>query len=120
MGFVLVDELVQVAAGTVFEVVAGSFWFVGSEGLVRFEGVETDDVGVAVWENVLEYGSLDGFGEKHPSITYCFAGDELMCARTTSHEVDDAFAVEADLFDEFVAAAFGTGTISGVAFFGKV
>lgn len=116
MFFVLVHELVQVAAGAVFEVVAGPFGFVGSEGLVWFESVETDDVGVAVWENVLEYGRLDGFGEKRPSVPYCFAGDELMGARTTSHEVDDAFAVDADLFDEFVATAFGIGTVSGVVF----
>ena len=116
MVFVLVDELVQVAAGAVLEVVAGAVWLGGSEGLVWFEGVETDDVGVAVWEDVLEYGCLDGFGEERPSIPYCFAGDELTGAGSTSHEVDDAFAVDADLFDEFVAAALRAETISGAVF----
>ena len=55
MAFVSVHELVQVAAGAVFEVVAGAF------GLVGFEGVQGDDVGVPVREDVVEHGGLDGF-----------------------------------------------------------
>ena len=56
VSFVLVDELVEVASGAVFEVVADAFL------LVRFEGVEVDDVVVPVREDVLEHGGLDGFG----------------------------------------------------------
>ena len=56
VSFVLVDELVQVASRTVFEVVASPFES------VRFEGVEVDDVVVPVREDVLEHGGLDGFG----------------------------------------------------------
>ena len=112
---VLIAELVEVASGVVFEVVAGAFWNLGGEGLVEFEGVETDDVMVAVWEDVFEYGGLDGLAAKRSGVNDCFADDELMCA-SVFHEVDDAFAVDADLLYEFVTAAFGSGVISVVAF----
>ena len=55
MPFVAVHELVQVAAGAVFEVVAGAFFLIG------FEGVQGYDVGVLVREDVLEHEGLDGF-----------------------------------------------------------
>ena len=57
-----VDELVQVAPGAEFEMIAGAF------GLVRLKGVETDDVVVAVWEDILEYGGFDRFGVDGPSV----------------------------------------------------
>ena len=112
---VLVAQLVQVAAGAVFEVVASAFWMRGVEGLVEFEGMETDDVVVAFWEDFVENGGLDGFGVQRPGVADCLADDELLCA-SSSHEVDDAFAVDADLLDEFVTAACGTGMISSVSF----
>ena len=42
-----------------------------------------------------------------------------MCA-SVLHEVDDAFAVDADLLDEFVTAALGTGMISVVVWIMKI
>ena len=87
--------------------------------MVQFEGVETDNIFVALWEDVLEYGSFNGFGANRPSITDGFADDELASA-SASHEVDDTFAVDANLLDEFVMAAFGAGMISGVAFIWEV
>lgn len=41
--------------------------------------------------------------------------DELARA-AISHQVDDAFAVDADLLEEFVFAAFGIRTVGEVAF----
>ena len=100
MAAVLVHELVQVAAGAVFEVVAGAFLVVG------FEGVQVDDVGVGVWEDVLEHEGLDRFGGGGAGVLDCLADDEVV-GNAGSKEVDDAFAVEADLRDEFVFAGFG-------------
>ena len=34
-----------------------------------------------------------------------------MAGAAGSHEIDDAFAVDGDVRDEFVIAGFGTGTV---------
>ena len=104
----MVHELVQVASGAVFEVVAGAFLFVG------FEGVELDDVGVPVWEDVLEHEGLDGFGGGGAGVFDRLA-DEEVAGGAGPQEVDDAFAVEADLRDEFVIAGFGRRSVGGAA-----
>ncbi len=58
---------------------------------------------MACWKYVLKYGGLYGFAVSQPSVFDCFADDELVGA-PASYEIDDAFAVDADLFDEFIIA----------------
>ena len=98
---VFVDELVEIAAGAVLEVVQGAF---RSEPFVR---VEADDVPVALGEHILQDRGLDRFGVGHPGILDPFPDDEVARA-AAPHEVDDAFAVGADFLDVFVP-----GPVSG-------
>lgn len=107
VSLVPVDELVQVAASAVFEIVARTFYS------VRLERVEPDDVVVLFWwEYVLEYRGLDGLVEDQTGVLDRLPSDQLARAAVL-HQMDDAFAVDADLLEEFVLAAFsGLGTVA--------
>ena len=70
------------------------------------------------WEDVLEDGGFDGLGVERAGVGDCFAGDELVRLKI-SHEVDDAFAVDANLLYIFVCAALRVGVFDEAVSFGE-
>ena len=69
---------------------------------------------MTISENVLEYGSFDGFGGGCPGVSNRFADNELASA-SILHKMDDAFAVDANQLDSVVVAAGGRTAIGDPA-----